>query len=180
MSTKKCDAKKNRERVPRRYQRKKQKKQNCQSIFFDSEQTLSFANKSTIQARLGIKAMRLEKNFGLSTFPVFRVSRYFEVRNKFGIVTLVLNVRKFRKTYQKFSQKSLPKINPENYTGIFVICQKYTVIFKKSTVSAKNSGTFLTFLTYVFEISLIIDKIGPKKWSKIPKIIPEFLTSYQK
>ena len=116
--------------------------------------------------------MRLEKNFGLSTFPVFRVSRYFEVRNKFGIVTLVSNVRKFRETYRKFSRKSLPKINPENYTGIFVICRKcrkYTGIFEKLTVSAKNSGTFLTFLTYVFEISLIIDQIGPKKMVENPE-----------
>ena len=54
--------------------------------------------------------MRLAKNFGLLTFPVFRVSRYFEVRNNSGIRAPVSKVRKFRKTYQKFSPKCLPKI----------------------------------------------------------------------
>ena len=79
-----------------------------------------------------LKAMRLPEIFGLSTFPVFWVSRYFEVRNNSGIRVPVSKVRKFCETYRKFSQKCLPKI-----------CQKYTGIFEKSTVSAENSGTFL-------------------------------------
>ena len=45
--------------------------------------------------------MRSELFFDLLTFPVFWGSRYFEVQNKSGILTLFLNVRKLRKTYQK-------------------------------------------------------------------------------
>ena len=63
---------------------------------------------------IGIKAMRLEKKFGLSTFLVFRLSRYFEVRNKSGIWVRVSEIQKFRETYQKFSRKCLPKIISEN------------------------------------------------------------------
>ena len=63
--------------------------------------------------------MRLEKNFGLSTFPVFRAFRYFEVQNKSGIMTLVSNVQKFRKT-----ETETTKII-ENY-----IFRKFQYIFK--------------------------------------------------
>ena len=48
-----------------------------------------------------IKAMRLEKNFGLSVFPVFRTFRTFGLRNKSGIITLVSKVENFAKPKPK-------------------------------------------------------------------------------
>ena len=80
--------------------------------------------------------MRLGKNFGLSTFPVFRLSRYFEVQNKSGIRVRVSNVRKFHETYQKFSQKCLPKIISENVPVTKVLTENYT----ENNVIAENPG----------------------------------------
>ena len=78
---------------------------------------LMFAIKmQTIQAKrhATTKPMRLPEIFGLSTFLVFWVSRYFDVQNKSGTITLVSEVQKFCEAYQKSYQKSLPKILPKN------------------------------------------------------------------
>ena len=51
------------------------------------------------------KAMHLPKIFGLSTFPVFRVFRYFEVRNKSGIRAPVWKViENFAKLTKNFPE----------------------------------------------------------------------------
>ena len=62
----------------------------------------------TNSSTLSTKAMRLPEIFGLSTFPVFRQSKLDQ--NKTG----VLNLRKFRETYQKFSRNSSSKPLSEN------------------------------------------------------------------
>ena len=75
--------------------------------------------------------MRLSKNFGLLTFPVFRPYRYFDGRNKSGKLTLVSNVRKFCETYRKSYRN----------TEIFDICWKFRYIFDifdKSTAILDN------------------------------------------
>jgi hypothetical protein len=82
------------------------------------------------------KAMRLEKIFGLSTFPVFRLSRYFEVLNKSGIWVRVSKVRKCRETYRKFSRKWLPKIISENVPVTKLLTENYT----ETNVIAENPG----------------------------------------
>jgi hypothetical protein len=63
--------------------------------------------------------MRLAKNFGLSTFPVFRHCPTFDGRNKSGILTLVSNVRKFRETETETTEIF------EN----FDICRKFQYLF---------------------------------------------------
>ena len=89
-----------------------------------------------VKSILDTKAMRLPEIFGLSTFPVFRVSRYFEVRNKFGIRVRVSKVRKFRETYRKFSRKSLPKVISENLPVPKLLTENYT----ETNVITENPG----------------------------------------
>ena len=99
-----------------------------------------------------IKAMRLSKNFGLSTFPVFRPYRYFDGRNKSGILTLVSNVRKFRETYRKSYRN----------TEIFDICRKFRYIFDIFDIRRLFS-TISTFSgTFRYKMALKIVKMALK------------------
>ena len=96
--------------------------------------------------------MRLSKNFGLSTFPVFRPYRYFDGRNKFGIITLVSNVRKFRETYRKSYRN----------TEIFDICRKFRYIFDIFDIRRLFS-TISTFSgTFRYKMALKIVKMALK------------------
>ena len=68
--------------------------------------------------RVGSKVMRLENNFGLSVFPVFRTFWTFGHRNKSGTRPLFSNVQKFCKT-----ETEITKIIKN-----FNLCQKFRYI----------------------------------------------------
>ena len=84
-----------------------------------------------------IKAMHLPEIFGVSTFPVFQPYWYFDGRNKSDILTLVLNVRKFcktfRKSYQNYGNQKMSKIS-WNFRNMSKMSKIYR-IFWKSMVS---------------------------------------------
>ena len=114
--------------------------------------------------------MRLPKIFGLSTFPVVwspKQVRYkgpsFESpkisRNLPKIFPKILTKNKSQKLYRNFRHMS--KMSKK--------CQKYTGIFENWQSLPKIPVHFLTFLTYIFEISLKIDQIWPKKMVENPK-----------
>ena len=113
--------------------------------------------------------MRLPKIFSLLTFPVFRVSRSFNVQKYFE------NFFSFRmsETYQKSYQKFLPKIRFEKKTGIFGMFLKVSKITKNiknrwylSKLNPKNTKNSEKKMVYV--------KNKSKKYSKILKIDGNF------
>ena len=113
--------------------------------------------------------MRLPKIFSLLTFPVFWVSRSFDVQKYFE------NFFSFRmsETYQKSYQKCLPKIRFEKKTAIFGMFLKVSKITKNiknrwylSKLNPKNTKNFEKQMVYV--------KNKSKKYSKILKIDGNF------
>ena len=91
------------------------------------------------------KAMHLPEIFGLSTFPVFWYCPTFDGRNMSGILTLVSNVQKFRKTYQKFSRNSSSKPLSKNNQGSKPLSENN----RSSKPLSKNSGLNSLFLHLV-------------------------------
>ena len=87
-------------------------------------------------------ATRLPENFSVSTFPVFRPYRYFNGRNKSGILTLVLKLTENLTKTPKYT---------ETYRNVLRLTENLTIL--------PHHQIYREF-RYIFDIFVITESNG--------------------